>query len=182
MPSEAQTLQFNCPPGSHVIAGGYVVDPPSTLASLFGWRVDVIESRRTAPGQWTVRAFNRGTPASPAPTTSTVTGAALCERNAKGLAVGETTASAPISENSRVSANASCPAKQHVVSGGFEIAPVGGVGTEVPIVFVDEDEPIGKSTWHIGAHEWSNANLPAGKSLQTYAYCKRDAPPKKKRK
>ncbi len=179
-PGQFQTLTFNCPPGTHVITGGYAGDGPTALNSGNGWHLDILQSRRTAKGQWTISAFNRGsTPPATAP--ATLTGFVVCERDAKGLRVSEVTASAPLVEGARATAEPSCPRKQHVVSGGFLISPLpAGVGASVPIVTLDEHQPVGNRAWHIGLHPWVFSSLPPGESLQATAYCKKDpAAPKK---
>ena len=63
----------------------------------------------------------------------------------------------------------------------FNVQPATFPGT-VPVIAVDENQPVGKKTWHVGLHEWQGSASPAGTSLTTYAYCKLDAPPKKKKK
>jgi hypothetical protein len=82
-PGAFQNLTFNCPPGTHVIAGGYAGDGPTGLNSANGWRLDILQSRRTGKGQWTISAFNRAlTP--PPSAAGTLTGYIVCERDAKG--------------------------------------------------------------------------------------------------
>jgi hypothetical protein len=178
-PGQFQTFTFNCPPGTHVISGGYAGDGPTDLGHPNGWRIDVLQSQRTAKGQWTISTFDRAsTPPPSAP--ATLTGYVVCERDAKGLRVGEVAASAPIADNARVAADPTCPKKQHVISGGFLISPLpAGVGAQVPIISLDEFRPVGRRTWHAGLYEWVAAGLPPGKSLQAIAYCKRDSAPKK---
>jgi len=178
-PGQFQDFTFNCPKGTHVITGGYAGDGPTDLGHPNGWRIDILQSRRTARGQWTISVFDRGTtppPSAPA----TLTGYVVCERDAKGLRVSEVAASAPLADNARVAADPTCPKKQHVVSGGFVISPLpSGVGAQVPIVSLDEFHPVGRRTWHTGLYEWVAAGLPPGESLQAIAYCKRDSAPKK---
>lgn len=179
-PGEFRSLTFNCPPGTHVITGGYAGDGPTDLNHSNGWRIDILQSQRTTKGQWTISVFDRGsTPPASAP--ASITGYVVCERDAKGLRVSEVAASAPLAENARAAADPTCPKKQHSVSGGFLISPLpAGVGAQVPIVSLDEFQPVGRRTWHTGLYEWVAAGLPPGKSLQAIAYCKRDAAPPKK--
>ena len=73
-------MVFNCPPGTHVTRG-FAGEGLTNLASLATFRIIVLQSRRTGPGQWTVTAYNRtGAP------TAIVTGHAVCERNGKARA------------------------------------------------------------------------------------------------
>jgi hypothetical protein len=52
----------------------------------------------------------------------------------------------------------------------------------VPVVAVDEDQPVGNQGWHVGLSEWQGNASPASSSLTTYAYCKKDTVKKKKKK
>lgn len=158
---------LNCPPGTHVISGGYEGTGIANFASPNGYRIIVLQSRRTGAGQWTVTAYNN--PAAGA--ASSLTAYATCERNAKGKAVSEVSALAPLVENGRSSADATCSKKAHVVSGGFNITP-NGAG-QVPAVGVDETLPGGRRGWHVALHDFVNVSVPAGAALQTYAYCKK---------
>jgi hypothetical protein len=160
-------IVLNCPPGTHVISGGYQGDPPTNLASLNTFRIIILQSRRTGPGQWTVSGYNRtGAP------TSTMTGHVVCELNRKGSGVREVSAFAPTNNDARTSADATCPKKTHVVSGGFLVSPATFPGA-VPVVGIDETVPVGRRTWHVGIHEFPGAGLPPGSALQTVAYCKK---------
>lgn len=161
-----QSLVFNCPPGTHVISGGFAGDGPTALNSLATFRIIVLESRRTGPGQWTITGYNRtGAP------TSTLTGYAVCEFNAKGSAVSEVSSFVPVANDARTAADPTCSKKQHVVSGGFLVSPL-PPGT-VPVIGVDETQPVGERWWHTGLHEFPSFTLPAGSALQAVAYCKK---------
>jgi hypothetical protein len=168
-PGALQSSVLNCTPGNHVISGGYSGTAASNPANLLGFRMVVLQSSRTGPGQWTVVAYNSNLGPSPVPVT--MTAYVLCEKNVKGRAVGEVSTSVPLADNQRASADASCGKKQHVVSGGFVVTP-NGVGN-VPTVGTDEFLPVGKRSWHVGLHEWQSIAMPAGSALRTIAYCKK---------
>jgi hypothetical protein len=179
-------LVLNCAPGTHAIGGGFVGDPPnsSTVVSnnAVGFRIIVLQSRRTGPTQWTISGFNRAdtTAGAPVPPTSNLTGYAICEKDGKGKSISEVSALVGIAENSRAAADASCSGKKHVVSGGFHVTPSTFPGT-VPVVGIDETAPVGKKGWHTGLYEEpAMFAAPAGSALQTFAYCKKD--PKKAKK
>jgi hypothetical protein len=178
-PGEFRTLGFQCPPNTHVISGGYAGDGPTDLTNANGWRLDILQSQRTGPRDWSVSVFDRsGTPPATAP--ANINGFVVCEFDQKGVRVGQATASAPLVQNARATADPTCPKKQHVVSGGFVISPLpAGVGTVVPVVSLDENQPSGNRAWHVGLHPWLTTTLPEGESLQATAYCKRDSAPKK---
>ena len=162
---EYKNLVFNCPKGTHVIAGGFAGDGPANLASPATFRILQLGSRRTGSRQWTVSAFNRngGPPA-------TVTGHVVCERNAKGDRVSEVSSVAQVVNDSRVAIDPTCPKGKHVVSGGFFLS-IGA--TIVPLASVDEFQPVGKRGWHVGLFEFPGAALPPeGSQLTGYAYCK----------
>lgn len=178
-PAAGQTFVFNCPPSTHVISGGYSGDAPSALNSDDGWKVVVLQSYRTGKGQWTISAYNRAPP--PTNTPATVTGWAVCEQDGKGKGVSEASATVGVPENGRAAVDASCPGKKHSVSGGFRLLPASFPG-QVPVAGVDENQPVGKKTWRVGLHEWQKNDTPPGTSLTTYAYCKKDALPKKRKK
>ena len=171
-------ISLNCPSGNHVISGGYQADGPILLnnpqAATF--RILVLGSRRTSTTQWTVTAFNR-TGAPP----SNLTVFALCEKNKKGTSITEASASAPINPDVRASADASCTGKTHVVSGGFLLSPSTFPSSTTLIASVDENDPVGKKAWHVGLWQHPSFSEPAGSTLQTIAYCKKDALPKKRR-
>jgi hypothetical protein len=175
-PSGGQNLVFNCPRNAHAISGGYAGDPPSALNSINGWKVVVLQSFRSGPRQWTITAYNRSPP--PANTPATVTGWVICELDQKGVSVSQASAGATVPENGRAAATSNCGKKKHVVSGGFTLRPSTFPG-EVPVVGIDENQPVGKKSWRIGLHEWQGNGVPAGTSLTTYAYCKKDAAPKR---
>lgn len=165
-PGIGQNLVFNCPPGTHVISGGFAGEGPTNLASLATFRIIVLQSRRTGPGQWTVTAYNRtGAP------TATVTGYAVCELNGKGQAVSEVSTFTALTNDARAVGDPSCSKKKHVVSGGFLVTPL--PPGNVPVIGVDETQPVGKRSWHTGLHEFPTFALPPGSSLQAVAYCKK---------
>jgi hypothetical protein len=83
---------------------------------------------------------------------------------------------APIADNGRTSANATCAGKTHSVGGGFLISPT-QVGT-VPAVGVDQMQPVGAKAWQVGLFEYPSFAPPAGSSVAAYSYCKKNALPK----
>ncbi len=167
-PAAGQNMVFNCPAGTHVISGGFSATAlGSFVTALTSHRIVVLQSRRTGAGQWTISAYNN--PNSPA--AASLSGFAVCELNAKKVAVTEASAFAPLVENQRTTAAATCPAKTHVVAGGFLVTPATFPGA-VPLVGIDENQPVGKRTWHVGLWEYPTA-LPPGSQLLTSAYCKK---------
>lgn len=176
-PAAGQNMTFNCPPGTHVLTGRYSAPGLGSFQFAPASARIIVASRRTGPGQWTITAFNN----SFSPAAATLTGYAVCERNGKGRGVGEASGFATIADNGRTAADASCSAKQHVVSGGFLVSPSSFPGV-VPFVGLDEFQPLGKRAWHVGLHEFPQFALPPGSSLQTFAYCKQQPKAKKKRK
>jgi hypothetical protein len=51
-----------------------------------------------------------------------------------------------------------------------------------PAVGIDQMQPVGAKAWQVGLYEYPAINLPAGSSLAAYSYCKKNAPPAKKKK
>jgi hypothetical protein len=169
-PGVGTVASLNCGTGTHVISGGYAGTAASNPGILLGFRLVVLQSQRTGPGQWTVSAYNSGLGASPVPVTITIY--ALCERNGKGRSVSEAASvSTPLVANTRAAADATCSKKTHAVSGGFNITP-NGEGS-VPAVGVDEFNPVGQKGWHLGLHPWQGVAIPPNSALQTFAYCKK---------
>jgi hypothetical protein len=175
-PGEFRSIALVCPSNSHVLSGGYAGDGPTDLnhPSSNGWRLDILQSQRTSAREWTITAFDRGsTPPPSAP--ASLTGFVICELNSKGLKVSEKSAATPLASGARATADPSCPKGRHVVSAGFVISPLpSGVGSVVPVVSLDEFRPTSGRNWHVGLHPWTTAVLPAGESLQAFAYCKKD--------
>ena len=170
-------LVIQCPSGTHVVSAGYAGTGLATYNGGFtSFRILILQSRRTALNEWTISAFE----SSASPASGTVDVAALCERNAKGRSINEVTGLAPIPTNSRASADATCAAKQHVLSGGFVVAPIPSNSGNPPVVGIDEFEPTGNSTWHLGLRSFGPQ--PPGSSVATYAYCAKDTAAKKKKK
>jgi hypothetical protein len=167
-PGAGQNMVFNCPPGTHIISGGYAgTGLASYNFAVTSHRIVVLQSRRTGVGQWTISAYNN--PSSPV--AASLSGYAVCERNAKGSAVTEVSTFTPLADNARTVGDAACTGKKHVVSGGFLVSPATFPGA-VPLVGIDENLPVGKKGWHIGLWEYPTA-LPPGSALQTSAYCKK---------
>jgi hypothetical protein len=168
-PASGQNMTFNCPPGTHVVSGGYAAASLGAFTfAAASARIVVLGSRRTGPGQWMISAFNN----SNSPAAADLTGYALCELNGKGQSVSEASAFAPVVDDGRTAADATCSKKKHVVSGGFLVSPATFPGS-VPFIGVDEFQPSGKRGWHTALHEFVPFALPPGSALQTIAYCKK---------
>jgi hypothetical protein len=176
--SSGGDIVVGCPPGSHVVSGGYQADGPIILTNpqAATFRILVLASHRTSTSQWTVTAFNR-TGAPP----SNLTAFALCEKDKKGSSISEASASAPINPDVRASADANCTGKTHMVGGGFLLTPSTFPSNPTLIASVDESNPVGNKGWHIGLWQHPSFTEPAGSTLQTIAYCKKDAVSKKKK-
>jgi hypothetical protein len=170
-------LVIHCPAGTHVVGAGYDTTGLATYVNAFSsFRIFILQSRRTGLSEWTISAFE----SSASPDSGNVSVAAICEVNAKGRSISEVAQIAPFGNVSRASADATCPAKQHVISGGYVLSPIPANSGAPPIVGVDEFNPVGNSTWHLGLH--TVGPQPAGSSVATYAYCAPDSIKKKKRK
>lgn len=177
-PANSQTFTFNCPPGTHALSGGYAGDAiAGFLYQAQNFRIIPLQSRRISPTQWTVQASN----SSFATAAATFSGYAVCERNAKGRTISEASVFSLLANDARTTADPACAGrKQHVVSGGFLISP-NAVGS-IPVTAIDEFQAASKGIWHLGLHEFVDVSLPAGSSVQTYAYCAPDTLPKRKGK
>ena len=167
-PGSGQNIVFDCPASAHVISGGYSGPGLGAFTSdLQSHRVVILQSRRTGVGQWTISAFNNPQ----APGAVTLTGYAVCEANAKGSAVTESASPAtPVIDDARTVADAACTGRRHSVAGGFLVSHA--FPGAVPLVSVDETNPVGKAGWHVGLWEFPTVILPAGATLQTFVYCK----------
>jgi hypothetical protein len=173
--AQLSDLVLNCPPGTHVISAGYTATGlASHINNPDNLRILILQSRRTAVNQWTISAFEN----SLVPASGNVSVTGLCELNAKGRSISEVSTFSGFGQNQRASGDPTCPAKQHVVSGGYALSPT---TSQIPVVGVDEFEPNGNRGWHLGLQAL-NVSQPAGSSVATYAYCARDTAPKKKRK
>jgi hypothetical protein len=178
-PGELNTAVLNCPSGTHVLTGGYAGPGNGTPTfNLQSKRFFMLQSQRTGPGQWTVTVGNNPN----SPSAATISFFALCERNKKGLSISEVSASAPIANASRAAADASCTGKTHVVSGGYLLSPIPTGSGAIPTAEIDEFQPTSKKTWHLGLHELEPFSTAPGSAVQNFAYCKKDAAPKKKKK
>jgi len=168
-PGAGQSIVFDCPSSSHAISGGYAAPSLAAFSTAFSsHRIVVVQSRRTGRGQWTISAYNN--PNSPA--SANLTGYAVCELNAKGSAVTQAASSlAPVINDGRTAADATCTGKTHSVSGGFLVSHA--FPGAVPLVSVDESHPVGRRGWHTGLWEFPQVILPASTSLQTFVYCKK---------
>jgi hypothetical protein len=170
---QESTIGLRCSTGTHVLSGGFSLSPPGNLADPVGFRAHVVESRRRDAGTWEIDVVNPNG----APGEATISAQALCELNAKGTAVTETSATAPIADNGRTTAVASCTGKTHSIGGGFLVSPTVG-----PAVSIDQMQPIGAKGWQVGLYEYPGFNLPAGSTVAAYSYCKKNALPRKKKR
>ena len=145
-PATGGTLNLTCPPGTHVLSGGY--DGTGLGAYTYAassQRTIVLGSRRTGPAQWTISAYGQG--------------------------VSEASRFAPLVSDGRTTAGAGCGKKAHVVSGGFLVSPATFPGS-VPMVSIDQSMPAGKRGWNVSAWDYPFGD-PVGSTLQTIAYCKK---------
>lgn len=160
------TVGVNCPKGSHVLSGGFSIAPAGNLADPFNsFRPQVLESKRRDTRSWELTFVNPNG----SPSAATITGNTLCEVNGKGLSISERSASAPIVDNSRTTATASCTGKTHAVGGGFLVTPTVG-----PAVGIDQMQPSGTKAWQVGLYEYPRFSLPAGSTLTAYSYCRKN--------
>jgi hypothetical protein len=168
--SQGTTTTLNCPGGTHALTSGFAGSPPGNLAAPTGAtakRLVIAESRRISPTSWEVRAVNPDG----APSVATLSTNVVCERNGK-RGVTEAAAVAPIIDNGRTSATATCAGKkQHVVGGGFLVSPF---TSPSPAVGIDQNQPVGQRSWQVGLYEFPTFLLPLGSSLTAYAYCKKN--------
>ncbi len=178
-PGEGSPFVLNCPNGTHVIAGGYSGNAiGATAYTAQSFRLIMLQSQRTGPGQWSwVIANNQFSPEA-----ATVTVFALCEKNAKGVTVSEAGTTVPINDDQRASADASCTGKTHAISGGFVLSPIPTTSGSIPVTELDEFEPTSKKTWHLGLFEAQGFAAPPGSTVRDIVYCKKDAVAKKKKK
>ncbi len=180
-PGVLDNLVIHCPSGTHVVGAGY--DGTGLAAynlTNANFRIFILQSRRTALNEWTISAFENSVGTNPP--SGNVTVAAICELNAKGRSIGEVSTFSSFGNNSRASGDPTCPSKQHVVSGGYALSPIPSNSGSPPVVGVDEFEPSGKSTWHLGLHTVPTQPQPGGSSVATYAYCANDKIKKKRKK
>ena len=180
VPAQSQTFRFNCPPRTHVLSGGYAGAGIVAFTPAPGnFRIIPLQSHRNGPSQWIVQASNSSNPQS---TAATLTGYAICEQNRKGRTVSEVSTFSALVNDARTTGDPTCTGKRHVVSGGFLLAPNAPGPAGIPVASIDEFQPVGSKTWHLGLHESTLHALPAGSSLQSFAYCAPNKPPKKKKK
>jgi hypothetical protein len=168
-PGQAANMVLDCPRRAHVVTGGYsgtgIVGFNHTQPS---YRIIPLQSRRTGPREWTVFAANSAFASEGA----SITAYAVCERNGKGQAVSQASTTSTLAENGRTMADASCPGKRHVVSGGFALSPIPTGAGAIPVTAIDEFQPVGSRGWHLGLHESTLFGLPPGGAVQMIAYCK----------
>jgi hypothetical protein len=168
---ELRDLVINCPTGTHVLTAGYSASGLAAFTnSLNNLRILILQSRRTAANQWTISAFENNL----VPASGTISVSALCEFDAKGRTISESSTSSGFGNLSRASGDPSCLPKTHVVSGGYSLAPT---DADLPVAGVDEFSPNGNTGWHLGLH--SIGPQPAGATATTFAYCAPDAVKKK---
>ena len=180
-PGILANLVIQCPSGTHVVGAGYDGTGLGAYAlNNQNFRIIVLQSRRTALNEWTISAFENSVGMNPP--SGTVNVAGICEKDAKGRSIGEVSTFSAFGNASRATGDPTCPAKQHVVSGGYALSPIPSNMGSPPIVGIDEFEPSGKSTWHLGLHTVPTQPQPPGSSVATYAYCAKDTIKKKKKK
>src|SRR5262249_38936717 len=136
-------------------------------------RILILQSLRSSVTDWTISAFESSLNAN----SGNVSVSALCERNAAGRSISEVATSSGFGVNQRASGDPSCPAGQHVASGGYSLSPR---QSTIPVVGIDEFQPNGNTGWHLGLH--TVGAQPAGSSVTTYAYCAQDLKAKKKKR
>jgi hypothetical protein len=164
----SQTVTMNCTGGGKILSAGYQMSPPPLLSDPTKRGGSVLQSRRSGPSQWTLQVGNPSPPEGVGDIALSTR--FLCEKGGKSIK--EASSTVAIGDDTRTSADASCPKKQHVISGGFSIAP-NVSGAPVPAISVDEFHPNGKTGWHLGLYELSGFALPAGASVTVFAYCKK---------
>jgi hypothetical protein len=163
----SQTTSLSCPSGAKILSGGYAVSPPPSLSDPNKRGASILQSRRSAPNTWTVQVGNPSPPNGFGPVTFSAS--FICDKG--GKTVKERSITVPIAADARTSADVSCSKKQHVVSGGYAIAP-NTSGAPVPAVEIDEFRPNGKKAWHLGLYELTGFELPAGSIVTLTAYCR----------
>lgn len=166
-PRQAQTSNFRCPSSSHVITGGYSTDHPFAAPDLASSQLTIVQSQRTSKREWAVTGYNAS-----ASLATTMTAYAYCELNRGAEKIATRSATVPLADDARVTAQGSCSKKQHVVSGGFSINPLPSQSSVIPSAGVDESLPAGKG-WRVGVYENPGFILPAGSTLTVQAYCKK---------
>lgn len=179
---EGTNINLQCPTGTHTLSGGFTVDKPFTNAVAASSKLFMLANYRTAPNVWTVSGFNINIGSVPV---TTLTGYAICEKNGK-LAVTESQASTPFSDNTSAVATAGCTKKHHAVGGGFSLSPVVAPGQSgaVPAAPIEESAPVGARDWTVHSYDFPNPGFtaPPGSALTAIAYCKADSAKKKKKK
>jgi hypothetical protein len=163
--SQQTTTTIGCPNGTHVLTAGFSLSPAGNLVDPVAFRPQVLESRRIDARTWEVDVVN---PAG-APSEATIALNVLCEVNAKGLSVSERSASAPVADNGRATATASCTGKTHSIAGGFLVSP------PTTAMGIDQMQPVGAKGWQAGLYEYPGFTLPAGSTLTTYSYCRKNS-------
>jgi hypothetical protein len=165
-PGTGQTLLAACPANTHVLSGGYSVNPAFDSNAQAGTTSHMIiqQSRRTSTRTWSVSAANPGQPA------AQLTAYALCEKN-NGASVSEASGFASVPNNSRHSVSAKCGNNKHVIGGGFAVTPL-LTSSASPVI--DTSMPSGSQTWVVAGYVQGGS---PGASITAYAYCKSNKPP-----
>ena len=173
---QVTTALLDCPGPTHAVGGGFAGTPPASLnlADDAGLRTFIFESRRRNDRQWAVTAYTRDN--SPVP--AAFTGYVICELDGKRRNVTQESTIASIADNGRTVGEARCGGKRHVVSGGWSV--VDADTSIAPAALFDESHPVGKKGWHVGMSEHPDITLPAGSTLETFAYCKKGPRAKKR--
>jgi len=164
-------VRLVCGPGTHMLSGGFAVEPPGDLSDPTAVRPIILSSARVDERSWEVTAHYDG------PTPAVLRGFGLCERNGHRRTVSERSTTVPVVDLGRTSAEARCPKGRHSVAGGFAIVDA---TPTTAIVGVDHSLPVGVRGWNVSLHENPTYNLPVGTTLTTHAYCKRNPLPLRK--
>lgn len=165
--AQAATLRFICPPGTHVLSGGYAVDKPFSSSDGTSSRLVFVQNRRTGARQWKITAWlAAGT--SP----SKMIGRVFCEFNQRNRPIARKR-TVPYVDGQRNGAAATCPRGTHVVSGGFRFAPLPAPGVAVIGATLDRFAPLGPRRWRVDAWDLPFSS-PPNSTLTTFAYCHRN--------
>jgi hypothetical protein len=177
-PYEARGVNqvFTCPPQTHPIAGGYSVDKPYDPNVSATNKFFATQNSRTGT-TWTVGGFLLGGPAASNPPAE-FTARVACELNGT-RPVRQRSATVPYIDNARATATATCRKGTHIVSGGFAFSPREGF---IPVPFVDRNVPATNRAWTVSAYDSGPFGAPAGSTMTSYVYCRKNRPKPRRRR